>query len=111
MLVSSIWLLVPTLVSSCVAALSISGWVQSRRRFRLSPLEWEALEPSSSLLEVDNQIVDMMNSGASSRAVLDILTQAIERMVPESFGVGLTSIPPEGPQLYTKSYLTLGPQT
>jgi diguanylate cyclase (GGDEF)-like protein/PAS domain S-box-containing protein len=48
-----------------------------------SRLQREALETSSSLLEVETQIVDMMNSGASLRQVLDILTHAIEKMVPE----------------------------
>src|ERR1035441_3747255 len=44
MLVSSIWSLVPTFVPTCVAALSITGWVRSRRRLKQSRLEREALE-------------------------------------------------------------------
>jgi hypothetical protein len=85
MLVSSIWSVVPTLASSCVAALSVTAWLRSRRRLKQSRLQREALETSSSLLGVESQIVDMMDRGAPLKAVLDILTAAIEKLAPECF--------------------------
>ena len=83
MLVSSIWSIGPSFVSSSVAALAITAWLRSRRRLKQSRMEREALETSSSLLGVDSQIVDLMDRGAPLKAVLDILTAAIERLAPE----------------------------
>jgi diguanylate cyclase (GGDEF)-like protein/PAS domain S-box-containing protein len=48
-----------------------------------SRLEREALETASSLLGVESQIVEMMDHGAPLKAVLDILTAAIEKLAPE----------------------------
>src|SRR5450631_1754563 len=85
MVVSPIWSVVLALVSSCVAALSITAWLRCRRSLKQSWIELKALETSSSLLGVESQIVAMMDRGTPLKAVLDILTAAIEELAPECF--------------------------
>jgi diguanylate cyclase (GGDEF)-like protein len=67
----------------CTAAVTIALWWQSRQRLNQVLEEWKALKKSSSLLEIERQIVDRMNRGASLKEVLDILTRSIEDMAPE----------------------------
>lgn len=71
------------LVSISIAAFSTAGWLRSRKRLAESLIEREEWEKSSSLWEVESQIMDGMNNDASLTEVLDILTHAIEKMVPE----------------------------
>jgi diguanylate cyclase (GGDEF)-like protein len=80
---TSISLAIATGVSMCTAALAVAGWLRSRRRLKESRRERLALERSSDLLDAESQMVSRMNSGASLTEVLDILTLAIEDMVPE----------------------------
>jgi len=70
-------------VSIATAAVCAAGWIASRRQLRESAMERKALEKSSSMLEVERQLVDRMNAGASLTEVLDILTHAIEALTPE----------------------------
>ena len=69
--------------SLCGAALAAAAWHRARSRLAESLLERQELEKSSSLLEVETQIMERMNAGAPLREVLDILTLAIERMAPQ----------------------------
>jgi diguanylate cyclase (GGDEF)-like protein len=69
--------------SLCVAAIAAAAWYRVRRRLAESLLERQELEKSSSLLDVETQIMERMNAGAPLREVLDMLTHAIERMAPE----------------------------
>jgi diguanylate cyclase (GGDEF)-like protein/PAS domain S-box-containing protein len=85
MFVSSIWSVYLPLASSSAAALSIAAWLRTRRSLAQSRMEREALETSSSLLGVESQMVEMMDRGAPLKAVLDILTAAIEKLAPECF--------------------------
>jgi diguanylate cyclase (GGDEF)-like protein len=70
-------------LSLCVAALAATAWYRARSRLAESLLERQELEKSSSLLEVETQIMKRMNAGALLREVLDVLTHAIEQMAPE----------------------------
>ena len=65
------------------AALAAAAWYRARSRLAESLLERQELEKSSSLLDVETQIMERMNAGAPLREVLDILTHAIERMAPQ----------------------------
>jgi len=72
-------------VSICVAALSVTGWWQCRKRLEECLSEWRALEKSSNLLAVEHHIADRMNHGALLSEVLNILTRSIEGMAPQCF--------------------------
>lgn len=85
MSISSMSLAIGAGVSVAAAVVSAAGWLRARRRLRESAWEREALEKSSSLLEVERQLVDRMNGGASLTEVLDILTRSIEQMAPDCF--------------------------
>jgi diguanylate cyclase (GGDEF)-like protein/PAS domain S-box-containing protein len=65
------------------AAVAAVAWNRARSRLAESLLERQELEKSSSLLDVETQIMERMNAGAPLREVLDILTHAIERMAPQ----------------------------
>ncbi|MGA2534578.1 MAG: diguanylate cyclase [Terracidiphilus sp.] len=80
---SSIPLAVTAGLSAGIAAVATGAWIRSRRSLAESLREREELEKSSSLLEVESQIMDRMNDGATLTEVLDILTHAIEKMAPE----------------------------
>ena len=69
--------------SLCASALAAAAWYRARSRLAESLLERQELEKSSSLLDVETQIMERMNAGAPLTEVLDILTHAIERMAPQ----------------------------
>ena len=69
--------------SLCASALAAAAWYRARSRLAESLLERQELEKSSSLLNVETQIMERMNAGAPLTEVLDILTHAIERMAPQ----------------------------
>ncbi len=69
--------------STCAAAVFVTMWWQCRLRLNECLEEWKALKKSSTIVEIERQMVDRMNGGASLREVLDILTRAIEGMAPE----------------------------
>ena len=72
-------------VSFCVAVLSVTRWLQCRKRLEECLSEWRALEKSSNLLAVEHHIADRMNHGALLSEVLNILTRSIEGMAPQCF--------------------------
>jgi diguanylate cyclase (GGDEF)-like protein len=82
---SSISFAIAAGVALCAAVFSTTAWLRSRRRLNECLEEWKALKKSSNLFDIERQVVNRMNHGASLKEVLDILTESIEGMAPQCF--------------------------
>jgi diguanylate cyclase (GGDEF)-like protein len=66
------------------AAICTVGWFRTSRRLAQSTRDRTDLANSSLAIEVERQMLELIATGASESEVLDTLTQAIERISPES---------------------------
>jgi signal transduction histidine kinase/DNA-binding response OmpR family regulator len=62
----------------------LSAWVGTRRKLADAQKTRRALEASSQVVEEERCVLELIARGASLKQVLDALTAAIERMVPDS---------------------------
>jgi len=74
----SVLLLPVTVVAGAV------GWIAASRRASRNPPKQEDLATSSLITETERQMLELVAKGAPLREVLDTLTEAIERISPES---------------------------
>jgi diguanylate cyclase (GGDEF)-like protein len=71
--------------SMLVAAVAAAvGWVNTARRLSNSAPEREDLASSSTVIEVERRMLELVARGAPLSEVLNTLTEAIERISPES---------------------------
>ncbi len=75
-------LLVPMLLVTAVAA--AVGWIAASRRAGKKPPKQEDLATSSLVTETERRMLELVAKGAPLSEVLDTLTEAIERISPES---------------------------
>ena len=69
---------------SCLAMLGFaSAWFLTRRKLAEARKNQLELEASSRLLEEERHLLELIAGGASLKEMLDALTKAIERMVPD----------------------------
>ncbi len=66
---------------ACV--LAAIGWFFTWRKLRDAREQLRAAESSSHILEEEQRVLELIARGASLREVLDALTEAVERMVPD----------------------------
>jgi diguanylate cyclase (GGDEF)-like protein len=71
--------------SMLVAAVAAAvGWINTARRLSKSAPEREDLASSSTVIEVERRMLELVARGAPLSEVLNTLTEAIERISPES---------------------------
>jgi diguanylate cyclase (GGDEF)-like protein len=71
--------------SMVVAAVAAAvGWINAARRLSKSAPEREDLASSSTVIEVERRMLELVARGAPLSEVLNTLTEAIERISPES---------------------------
>jgi GAF domain-containing protein len=75
-------MLAPVLLLTAV--ICTVGWFRTSRRLAQSTRDRTDLANSSLAIEVERQMLELIATGASESEVLDTLTQAIERISPES---------------------------
>src|ERR1700683_14947 len=66
------------------AGVATFGWLRTARLLNRTTREREDLAKSALVIEVERQMLELVAKGASLTEVLDTLTQAIERLSPES---------------------------
>jgi diguanylate cyclase (GGDEF)-like protein len=66
------------------AAVSAVGWLTASRRLPKTASEAEDLAGSSHIIEVERRMLELVAKGSSLSEVLNTLTEAIERISPES---------------------------
>jgi diguanylate cyclase (GGDEF)-like protein len=66
------------------AAASAAGWLTAWRRLQRAAPEAEDLAGSSHIIEVERRMLELVAKGSPLSEVLDTLTEAIERISPES---------------------------
>src|SRR5580658_5599207 len=78
------WHEISALVLVGVAAAAAIGWLNTLWRLKKTTRERKDLANSSLVIEVERRMLELVAKGASLTEVLDTLTQAIERISPES---------------------------
>ena len=78
------WVEVLASLALVAAAVASVGWLQAGRKARKPAASSEDLASSSVILEVERRMLELVARGAPLSEVLDTLTEAIERISPES---------------------------
>jgi diguanylate cyclase (GGDEF)-like protein len=78
------WLELLATVSLAAAGVSAAGWLRTHRSLAKANRDREDLTSSSHIIEVERRMLELVASGAPLSEVLNTLTEAIERVSPES---------------------------
>jgi len=75
------------IIASCTfigAGIAVAGWMKAARRLARSAAEREELASSSLVIEVERRMLELVARGAPLSEVFKTLTEAVERISPES---------------------------
>src|SRR5215472_14805189 len=78
------WLELLAIVLLAAVVVAAAGWLKTYRNLAKATRDSEDLASSSLIIEVERRMLELVASGAPLSEVLNTLTQAIERISPES---------------------------